>query len=215
MRAKKTEDRKILPVLGCAACVLALVGIVFSMIYFAGRETAVDTVSAGKVCLKIETEESSGEYDGNLTEGLLPGQAVEKRPMIVLEEDSEDAYIRVKIEYGGALSEEEGNSGDEEAGRSLKIQELEEGISFSEDWRKGADGYYYYQKKVCPGETIVLFAQVTIPENWGNEIAEQAFSIDLTAEGILADYFDPWSEDEAGNPVITGWYYTDGAPVLP
>lgn len=215
MRAKRTEGRRVLSVLGCAACVLALAGIAFSVIYFAGRETAVDTVSAGKVCLKIEAEESSGEYDGNLTEGLLPGQAVEKRPMIVLEGDSEDAYIRVKIEYGGALSEEEESSGDEEAGRLRKIQELEAGISFSEGWRKGADGYYYYQKKVCPGETIVLFTQVRIPENWGNEIAEQTFSIDLTAEGIPADYFDPWSEDETGASVITGWFYTDGTPVLP
>lgn len=178
------------------------------MVYFAGKEKTVDTVSPGKVRLKIEEAESSEEYDGNLTEGLLPGQALEKQPVIVLDKDSEEAYVRVRIEYGGALLENAEES-------EQKKEELEAGMDFSSLWKKGNDGAYYYQKKVCPGETIVLFTRVTIPADWGNEIAEQAFSIDLTAEGIPADYFDPWSEDEDGVPEITGWYYTNGTPVLP
>lgn len=201
--------------LGFVCCILAIAGAAGTLVSFMKRsgQEMKEVVSLGRVNLRIEEPKFSGQYDGNLLAGLLPGQAVEKDPVIVLGENSEDAYIRVRIEYGGVLEADENNTEEEEREREKRVRELEEGINFSEGWLKGRDAFYYYQKKVPSGSRIPFFTQVTIPESWGNEISEQAFSIDLTAEAVPADYFDPWSEDEEGNLLIEGWYYTDGTPV--
>lgn len=199
--------------LGFAGCMLALASAAGTLISFMSQNEGEmrEVVSLGTVNLRIEEPKFSRQYDGKLVRGLLPGQAVEKDPVIVLEPNSKEAYIRVRIEFGGALAADENNK--EEQERREKALELEEGIKFSEGWLEGQDDFYYYQEKVLPGSRIPFFTEVTIPESWGNEISEQAFSIDLTAEAVLADHFDPWSKDEEGNPVITGWYYTDGTPV--
>jgi len=198
--------------LGAAGCALAVLGFASTFLYFAHQKEAVNTVSAGQVDLAIVEPEVADGYEEKL-EGLMPGQILDKSPAVVLDKGSVDAYIRVKIEYKGALAEQEGETEEEKAARLRKLRELEAGIDFSEGWLKGQDGFYYYQKAVGPGSSTPFFTQLTIPKTWGNEIAKQAFSMDLAAEGIPADYFDPWSEDEHGNAVITGWCYTDGTPV--
>lgn len=209
----ETFEKKRAVLLGFLGCILAAVGVIGTMVLFIRKEQVVNTISAGPVKLTITEPEKAGGYDGNLTEGLLPGQALGKVPVIVLEENSEEAYIRVRVDYGGILAES-GDETEEERGERLqRIEELEAGIAFSDGWIKGTDGFYYYQKKAAPGSETTLFTQVTIPKSWGNEIAEQTFSIDLTAEAVPADYFDPWTKEKDGTRVILGWYYTDGTPV--
>ncbi|MBQ1608018.1 MAG: hypothetical protein II092_04045, partial [Lachnospiraceae bacterium] len=51
-----------------------------------------------------------------------------------------------------------------------------------------------------------LFDKVTIPETWGNEVADLTFTIDIHAEAIQADSFKP--HKTAGK--IDGWFYSDG-----
>lgn len=178
---------------GYFGCILAAVGVIGTMVLFIRKEQMVNTICAGPVKLTIAERE--------------------KASVIVLERNSEEAYIRVRMDYGGILAESGDETEEERRERLQRIEELEAGIAFSDEWIKGTDGFYYYQKKAAPGSETILFTQVTVPEEWGNEITGQTFSIDLAAEAVPADYFDPWTEEKDGTRAIRGWYYTDGTPV--
>ena len=69
---------------------------------------------------------------------------------------------------------------------------------------------YYYQNILSnknDGETSSkVFTKVTIPAEWGNEMADKTFNIDARAEFIQADNFTP-VKDAYGN--ITGWGNAD------
>lgn len=194
---KMLEDRKA-AILGIGGCALMVMGVLGSLLFFIRKEQTVATVSAGQVELTIVEPEEDETV-------LVPGQALKKTPAVELGKGSEEAYIRVKIDCEGGWA----------AGREEQKAELEDGIVFADGWIRGEDGFYYYQKKASPGSRIVVFTRITVPESWEAGTEDQTFSIDLAAEGIPADYFSPWSQDEDGNPVITGWRYTDGTPVKP
>lgn len=214
MSRNRSDRGSVLWKLGFLCCILAVAGTAGTLAgFFMKRGELADAVPVGRVELRIEEPKFSGQYERGLVTGFSPGQAVEKDPVIVLEAGSEDAYIRARIEYGGILAPEEDDTEEEEQERQRRIRELEDGICLAEGWRRGQDGLYYYQKKAAAGSRIPFFTQVTIPESWGNDIAEQVFSIDVAAEAVPADYFDPWSEDGEGNLLIDGWYYKDGTPV--
>ena len=56
------------------------------------------------------------------------------------------------------------------------------------------------------GASDYLFQSVKIPENWGNEVSELTFKINVFAEAIQADSFTPAKD----NGVITGWKDSEG-----
>ena len=101
---------------------------------------------------------------------------------------SADAYLRASITLGDNLSEQQ-------------AAELLEGIVINDGWVLAEDGYYYYQSVVKEGESAVLFNEVTIPAAWGNEVADMTITIDVAAEAIQADNFEP----EMADGVIVGW----------
>ena len=105
---------------------------------------------------------------------------------------SEDAYVRVSINYEGLTKEQ-----------ALAI---ENNLDISAGWTKSEDGYYYYNEilsnKTGAINSSKVFSKVTIPTEWGNEIAGITFNINVKAEFIQSDNFTPVT-DEAGN--ITGW----------
>ena len=196
--------------LGIAGCILTLLGVGGTLLLFQREDRAVHTISPGQVELSVTEPEACGE--GWMKE-LEPGQQVDRHSFIHLEEGSQDAYIRVRLEYGGILSEPEQELPEERQERLRQIQELDSGIGISGDWIRGEDGFCYYQKKVEAGSDISFSWRIDIPDSWGQEMAEQIFTVDFTAEGIPADYFEPWREEENGRLVINAWTYTDGRPV--
>ncbi len=76
-------------------------------------------------------------------------------------------------------------------------------------WVLADDGYYYYQEKLASSESAVFFNRVKIPESWDNDLADQKFHINVTAEAIQADNFTPHKTAEK----IDGWNYSNGTSV--
>jgi hypothetical protein len=117
---------------------------------------------------------------------------LDKDPTVTLDKGSEDAYVRVGINYDGLTKEQ-----------ALAI---ENNLDISAGWTKSEDGYYYYNEilsnKTGAINSSKVFSKVTIPTEWGNEIAGITFNINVKAEFIQSDNFTPVT-DEAGN--ITGW----------
>lgn len=196
------RQKQILAV-GMAGCILSGLGIGMTLAYFSESEKAVSTDAAGEIRLDICMMGSGEEWDKDLPGGILPGQTIEREPAVILDGESPDAYIRVRLSFGGILEESESESEEEQEERMARIQELLGGIAFCDGWLDGEDGYYYYQKKVMHGSIVPVYSRITVPENWDNEIAEKIFTVELSAEAIRADCLEPWMKD--GTEEIRSW----------
>ena len=98
-------------------------------------------------------EDTYGEEKDNKIENIVPGQEITKDPTITVAEDSEDAYIRAKIEFSNNLSPEQ-------------KADLLAGINVDPAvWFLGTDGYYYYNDVVGADTEVVLFNKVVIIQN--------------------------------------------------
>jgi predicted ribosomally synthesized peptide with SipW-like signal peptide len=181
---------------GVAALILCITGVTYgTLAYFTDKDTRANVITIGHVTGTL-TETDEHMRDDNTTgkdyTNVNPGDVLDKDPTVTLDKESEDAYVRVNINYEGLTKEQ-----------ALAI---ENNLDISAGWTKSEDGYYYYNEilsnKTGAINSSKVFSKVTIPTEWGNEIAGITFNINVKAEFIQSDNFTPVT-DEAGN--ITGW----------
>ena len=181
---------------GVAALILCITGVTYgTLAYFTDKDTRANVITIGHVTGTL-TETDEHMRDDNTTvkdyTNVKPGDVLDKDPTVTLDKESEDAYVRVSIDYEGLTKEQ-----------ALAI---ENNLDISAGWTKSEDGYYYYNEilsnKTGAINSSKVFSKVTIPTEWGNEIAGITFNINVKAEFIQSDNFTPVT-DEAGN--ITGW----------
>lgn len=195
------KNKKVLAAATSVALV-AVVGIGATLAYFTDSEEQTNVVTMGHV--DIDLTETSEEEDAVLTEdglqfdNVMPGDVVSKVPTITVADDSQDAYIRVKMD----ISAEEGSGITDEDLAELESR-LSNQITEGTGWTYDGE-YYYYDEVMTAGESVDFFESVTVPETWANNTADESFSIKLTAEAIQADNMTPERMDgESG--MITGW----------
>ena len=181
---------------GVAALILCISGVTYgTLAYFTDKDTRANVITIGHVTGTL-TETDEHMRDDNTTgkdyTNVNPGDVLDKDPTVTLDKESEDAYVRVSINYEGLTKEQ-----------ALAI---ENNLDISAGWTNSEDGYYYYNEilsnKTGAINSSKVFSKVTIPTEWGNEIAGITFNINVKAEFIQSDNFTPVT-DEAGN--ITGW----------
>ena len=186
-----------------AFALIALLVVGGTLAYFTSQDDATNVFTLGKVSgdLSETTKEDTvgghqvkpgtqTEVGGDITYAkVMPGDWLSKEPVVSIEANSEDAYVRVKLEVENA---------DGKLGVDQKVQLIsDECLNFGSDWVVGADGYIYYQKPLTDKEPAVtktepVFTIVKIPgESWNNNTAEAKFSIKITADLIQADNFTP------------------------
>ena len=194
------------------AVLLALAGTGAALAYFTDEAQLSHTVRMGHVELALT--ENQVEYDAETREwvslpgtesvteeGLqfthvLPGMTVPKNPTVTLKDGSVDAYVRVFLEIQGA----DGITAEDLA---CFEEAVRESIAAEPGWYyQPSEGCYYYEQPLQAGQQAVLFRQVTIPAQWGNNTVQQTVTVRLYAEAVQADYFTP-ETNAAGQ--ITGW----------
>ena len=181
---------------GVAALILCITGVTYgTLAYFTDKDTRANVITIGHVTGTLtETDEHMRDDNTSVKDytNVKPGDVLDKDPTVTLDKESEDAYVRVSINYEGLTKEQ-----------ALAI---ENNLDISAGWTKSEDGYYYYNEilsnKTGAINSSKVFSKVTIPTEWGNEIAGITFNINVKAEFIQSDNFTPVT-DEAGN--ITGW----------
>ena len=165
---------------GVAALILCITGVTYgTLAYFTDKDTRANVITIGHVTGTL-TETDEHMRDDNTTgkdyTNVKPGDVLDKDPTVTLDKESEDALA------------------------------IENNLDISAGWTKSEDGYYYYNEilsnKTGAINSSKVFSKVTIPTEWGNEIAGITFNINVKAEFIQSDNFTPVT-DEAGN--ITGW----------
>lgn len=175
-----------------AVALVAVIGVGATLAYFTDKDSKTNVVTMGKVDIKLDEPEFSKNPDDTITD-VKPNQTIVKDPKITVEEGSLDAYVRAKIVFEG-LS-------DEQVADILPLIDID-----TTKWFLSTDGYYYYQASMAAGASDYLFQSVKIPENWGNEVSELTFKINVFAEAIQADSFTPYSERGS----IMGWRDSEG-----
>ena len=181
---------------GVAALILCITGVTYgTLAYFTDKDTRANVITIGHVTGTL-TETDEHMRDDNPTgkdyTNVKPGDVLDKDPTVTLDKESEDAYVRVSINYEGLTKEQ--------------VLAIENNLDISAGWTKSEDGYYYYNERLSNKTGAMnsskVFSKVAIPTEWGNEIAGITFNINFKAEFIQSDNFTPVT-DEAGN--ITGW----------
>lgn len=210
--------KKKIVLITAAAMLAGTLAVGATLAYFTDSAKAVNVITMGNVNISltepifsssgISTPNDKGEYEYNQV--IYPGQPIEKDPVITVEDDSLDAYLRVKIEVTGDKITE----ADKQAIiGSLKVKNKEGNLVdlASVGWVQAADGYFYYQSKVVEGDKVPVFNQFLVPDTWNNEYGNSKFSIAIQAEAIQYNYFTPEVNEEKQ---INGWHMADGTPVV-
>lgn len=99
----KTGNKILLWCLGFVA--VAAISVAGTLAYLTDQDSVVNTFTVGKV--QITLDETKVNTDGTVVEGaervqkneyhLIPGQTYTKDPMITVEENSEEAYVRMMV----------------------------------------------------------------------------------------------------------------------
>ena len=124
---------------------------------------------------------------------VAPGEEVSK---IVSAKNtgSNDAYVRINVEKTWTAEGEEISSLDNDL--------IEINFPNEDEWIKGEDNYYYYQKILKPGETADnLIDSFKLGLGYSYDGNEVEGNIIVKAEAIQSDNFNPHNEDGK----ITSW----------
>ena len=141
--------------------------------YLIDRKETVNQVKAVENSTHIEE-------DFNPPQDPKPGQVIKKKPCI-LNDSVIPVYVRVKVAFS-----------------SLEAQTQCEPLLINSDWKKGKDEYYYYQKKVLPGEkTKTVFDNIVI-KNTVNKDDMVPFDILVYEESVQAKGFSSPEDAFAG-----------------
>lgn len=184
------NKKKLIPLLSAVALV-GVIGVGSTLAYFTDNDAANNVVTMGHVNIELDEPEFSAANEDNTITNVVPNQTITKDPTITVVAGSESCYLRAKIDITELNADQ--------------IADLLENTNIGEDWVLAEDGYYYYQNAVSKSDedqTVDLFDTVVIPAEWGNEVADLTFEINVSAEAVQADNFTP-ETDEAG--VINGW----------
>jgi len=185
-----------------AVALIAVIIIGSTLAFFTDRDAKQNVFTFGKVSGTLTEDKSTDgkarDDGGRDYTDIKPGSVLSKIPVVGVDSTSLPAYVRVKIDYNDTLT-------------AAQISQLEALLDIQASWHRSSDGYYYYNASVSPGSfTEPVFTKVTIPTEWGNEIAGKTFSMSLSADLIQSDNFKP-TKDSSGN--ITGWNKSDGTAV--
>ncbi|SFN78002.1 hypothetical protein [Proteiniclasticum ruminis] len=165
--------------------VLAITSILAVMVFqtlafFTAEDTALNRVTMGNVALILNDDTidpETEEMEPFPVEGfdlVMPGDVIDKIVSVTNDGDN-PIWVRIKLD------------------RSLVLEDQSADVDFSvlgldlneEDWTEGADGWFYYNEILAPGETTEnLFTQVTFPTSLGNAFMNAEVEIDVLAQGV-------------------------------
>lgn len=207
---------------------ISVIGVGATLAYFTDNDAAQNVLTLGHVDIDLDEPNYEGDEE---YEDIVPGDVIVKDPTITLDADSEDAYVRMKMEIDikKLVFSVSGNEvvGEKDLDPELltsAIKDIMEGAAgttgLSEQieakgwYYNEEDGYYYYCEKLTQdNNTTVFFEQVELPVTWGNDMAETVIRLDVFAEAIQADNYEPVVEVINGKDMIVAWTFTDGTPI--
>lgn len=206
--------KKILVLAGLALC--AAMAATGTMAYFTADAQAHNVITTGGVGIEIVETKQDGSPFENLS-GVMPGTEEYK---VVTVQNTKDAPAWIRVSVITSIRKD-GAQTDSAAQLPLTItagsktvnavelvveksgggfDKLADSASWRKNWTLGADGCYYYNFPVAPGEsTAPLFQAVHFAKEMGNEYQSCKVYLDISAQAVQSD----------NNPIPTGGSVTD------
>lgn len=212
-----------------ALALVAALAVGATLAFFSDEDTATNTFTMGKVDINLDESNDGGHSwveDGLEFEKLVPGETTPKMARVTVAEDSNDCYIAVTV----AL---ECKDFDAETGKGFTAEEkalLMTAVAGAVDETKWTvetqeDGSLLcVYNEVCKAlDEVTLFEKITLPLGdkfvFGNNLAEEEFSLVLNAYAVQADNMKELMEGEDGKvaPENFDWYtrMIDATPATP
>lgn len=161
-----------------------------SLAYFNAEGTAHNVITTGGVEITLQEwadDERLTPFE-NLT-GIMPDTRVTKIAE-VKNTGASPVWVRVLVTKSIELTREGTPNTDMVA---LNIN--------TAAWSAGADGYYYYNSALAPGETTVpIFTEVTFRPEMGNEYQNATATVDVTAQAVQTANNGATAAEAAGWP---------------
>lgn len=186
--------KKKLGLLITAGAMSALLIVGSTLAWFTDEKAATNTFSMGNVAIDLlengvvvgdESELYPNGFTGLSFDNAVPGDTLDKE-VTVKNTGSVDSYVRVKLT--AALI---GLEFPEDTQATFANTDIEDLLDYNTtNWFLNSDGYYYYKGVLTTTSTSEeLFSDVTLPGiEWGNEMANQDFTIKVEVEAIQANH---------------------------
>ncbi len=212
--------KKKLMIIATAVTLVALISVGGTLALLTNQAEVTNQITMGNVSIRLEEPKfSSNENTTQAGDGIYvkkdliyPGSSFVKDPTII-NNGSNPCYVRARVDLVMKKKGEfiPNNTLQKANGGQLAIYP-EDFFLPNDGWAKSSDGYYYYKAVLPKGGKVELFKDntVKIPTQWGNEIADIQFSLNVSAQAIQSENFTP-TADDSGN--IVAWQYKNGTAV--
>lgn len=178
--------------IGAFLCICLSIVAGGTLAYYTAENTAHNVITTGGIDIALQEwadEEKVTPFPEDGVNDVMPGTAVTKI-VEVKNTGSNEAYIRVKVGKSITLA------GEGEPDLDLLELELND-----DDWTEGADGYYYYNEVLAPGEvTRPLFTKVTFAASMNNMYQNSSAAVDVVAYAVQVANNGDTALDAAGWP---------------
>ena len=167
-----------------------------TLAYFTTENRARNVITTGSIQVDLIEEVAGGDRYPTEPQKIMPGSEVSKIAYLKAGDESQPAYVRMKyvitIEVGGQVMEHT----QEELAEIITIAPA------SDNWEKGADGWYYYNTAIAAGATTdPLFEEVTFSgANMDNRYQNATITIDVLAQAVQTAHNGETAMDAAGWP---------------
>lgn len=174
--------------------VVAVIGVAGVIAYFTDTATVTNKAKMGIV--DIDLKEYTINDQGQKVawtdkENVVPGEVISKIPEIEVVDGAVDCYVRCKVEI---------TCDDPTLAQDSKMLTVDDLNVDSSKWLY-KDGYFYYKQIMKDSdEPIVLFTEVTIPNDLDNTWSLGEFQINVIAEAIQSKNFTPDFSSTTTNP---------------
>ena len=206
----KFNKKIVAGIMATALAVSAATG--FTLAYFTDYTQIEDnTITMGHVDISLDETSTAGDGvlagvatdDGYNYDNVMPGDVYSKEPVITVNANSQDCYVRALV-----YLETTDTGGD---GGVISEADLLGYLNINtSNWYIGtlvADGdgysvYVYYKDVLSAGVDVTLFSTVSFPSSLTNVNTDDEYEITVKAEAIQAANVTPTTN--AGG-MITGW----------
>ena len=201
-----------------ALALVAALAVGATLAFFSDEDTATNTFTLGKVDIDLKESDNGGETwtdDGLTFEKLVPGDTTPKMAKVTVAEDSNDCYIAMTVALKCNDYDAETGKGFTDEEKSMLMTAVENAID-AENWTvvpQDDGSLLCIYKEACVAEAeVVLFEEITLPLGdkfvFGNNLAEEEFSLVLNAYAVQADNMEELMEGESGevSPENFDWY---------
>lgn len=201
-----------------ALALVAALAVGATLAFFSDEDTATNTFTMGKVDIDLKESDNGGETwtdDGLTFEKLVPGDTTPKMAKVTVAEDSNDCYIAMTVALECNDNDAETGKGFTNGEKALLMAAVEDAID-ADKWTvvlQNDGSLLCIYKEACVAEAeVVLFEEITLPLGdkfvFGNNLAEEEFSLVLNAYAVQADNMEELMEGEGGEvaPENFDWY---------